>query len=671
MGESMVIGIINNAILLLGLGILFSLIPLDNLKAKTSYKIMIGVFISAIVIFIMLSPFEIAAGVVLDTRSILISVAAFFFGPIPTMMTIVSASILRIHQGGAGTLTGVLVIFSSGIIGHLFRKFRYNKIKNRKYYRLFELYLFGIIVHVVMLLMFFTLPASIRIPILQNISLYVLIIYPIVTVVYSALMFIRHDNVINTNKLLRSQHNFVVAVEEAPIPIAIHTDDGEVIMVNKAWTSLSGYTIDDIPTIFEWAKKAYGIDDYDKVIISIQKLFSIEGKTHEGEIKIKTKNNQIRTWDFSSSSLEVLSDGRKSVLSVATDVTERRKLEKKLTRLSFHDELTGLYNRRFYETEIARLNTKRNYPLTLLMGDVNGLKIINDSFGHLIGDNLLKTTANVFKNACRTDDIIVRLGGDEFLIVLPSTNLKQAENLADRIKNKLQTHKIEGIGISISFGYASLTLENQSIERVFIAAENAMYQNKLLESPSIRGFALDIILNTIFEIDPKTKIHSENVATYATQIAVAMKLPQTQIMEIKTAALLHDIGKIATPVSILNKTGKLTDEEYEEVKKHSERGYRILSSGPNMENIAIYCLHHHEYYDGNGYPNKLSKEEIPMQSRIISIADSYDAMVSKRSYKKSLTKQEAIEEIKRCSGTQFDPVIADIFIKKVLLKSKN
>ncbi len=198
-----------------------------------------------------------------------------------------------------------------------------------------------------------------------------------------------------------------------------------------------------------------------------------------------------------------------------------------------------------------------------------------------------------------------------------------------------------------------------------------MYQNKLLESPSIRGFAIDIILNTIFEIDPKTKVHSENVASYATKLAVAMKLPQTEIMEIKTAALLHDIGKIATPVSILNKEGKLTNEEYEEIKKHSERGYRILSSGPNMENIAKYCLHHHEYYDGNGYPNRLLKEEIPLQSRIISIADSYDAMVSERSYKDTLTKQEAIDEIIRCSGTQFDPDIADIFIKKVLLKSKN
>ncbi len=671
MSNSIVVGIINNAILLLGLGIIFSLIPLDNQKAKTSYKIMIGAFISAIVIFIMLSPFEIAPGVVLDTRSILISVAALFFGPIPTFMTIVSASVLRIYQGGVGTLTGVLVIISSGVIGHLFRIFRYEKIKDRKYYRLFELYLFGILVHVVMLLMFFTLPKDIRIDVLRNISFYVLLIYPIVTVIYSALMFIRHDNVSNTTKLLQSQHNFVVAVEEAPVPIVIHADDGEVIMVNKAWTSLSGYTIEDIPTTFDWIKKAYNKNDYERAVENIKKLFLTTDKIHEGEIKIKTKDHQIRTWDFYSSALEDLVDGRKSVLSVATDVTERKKLEKKLTRLSFHDELTGLYNRRFYETEIMRLNTKRNYPLTLLMGDVNGLKIINDSFGHLVGDNLLKTTANILKQICRDDDIISRLGGDEFLIILPNTTLTEADKLAERIKHELQTHKIESIGISISFGYASLTAENDSVEKVFIAAENAMYQNKLLESPSIRGFAIDVILNAIFEIDPKTKVHSENVANYATKIAVAMELPQTEILEIKTAALLHDIGKIATPVSILNKDGKLTAKEFEEIKKHSERGYRILSSGPNMEAVATYCLHHHERIDGLGYPNGLSGTAIPLQSRIISLADAYDAMISERSYKKTLTKSEAIEEISRNIGTQFDEKVANVFINKVLLKSKN
>ncbi len=671
MDNSLVMGIINNAILLLGLGVIFSLIPLDDQKTKISNKIIIGAFVSVIVILVMLSPFEIAPGVVLDTRSILISVVALFFGSIPTLMAVFSASLFRIYQGGAGALTGVLVIISSGGIGLLFRIYRFDKIKERKLYRIVELYLFGILVHIVMLIMFFTLPKELRIPILRDISLFVLLIYPIVTVVYSTLMFIRHDNITNTKKLLQSQHNFVVAVEEAPIPVAIHSKDGKFIVVNTMWTKMSGYTIDDIPTTTEWIKKTCLISNTKKVSSNIATLLLTNGQIHEKEIKIKTKDNQIRTWNFYSSILENTVAGEKVVLSIATDVTERRKLEKKLTRLSFHDELTTLYNRRFYETEITRLNTKRNYPLTLLMGDVNGLKIINDSFGHLVGDDLLKTTARVLKETCRDDDIITRLGGDEFLIILPNTTSSQANNLAKRITANLTEHKIKGIGISISFGYASLTSENNSVEKVFIAAENAMYQKKLLESPSIRGFAIDVILKAIFEINSETEIHSKTVANYAAKIAAAMNLPQAEIVEIKTAALLHDIGKIATPVSIFSKKGKLTETEYEEVKKHPERGYRILSSGPNMKEIATSCLHHHERWDGLGYPNSLKGKDIPVQSRIISLADAYDAMISKRTYKTALTKEEAIEEIKRNMGTQFDPEIAKVFINKVLLKSKN
>ena len=287
----------------------------------------------------------------------------------------------------------------------------------------------------------------------------------------------------------------------------------------------------------------------------------------------------------------------------------------------------------------------------------------------LAGDKLLVKTAEIIKEICRTDDIVVRLGGDEFIIILPKTSSQAAEILADRIKRELNKHTVESINISISFGHASKTRDDISIEKIFIEAENLMYQKKLLESPSIRGFAIDIILNAVFEIDPRIKTHSDNVSLCAARIATAMKLSQSEINEIKAAAILHDIGKIVTPVSILTKKGKLTDMEMEEMKKHPERGYRILSSGPNMGNIAKYCLHHHERYDGTGYPSGLSKEEIPLQARIISLADSYDAMISDRDYQKYLTKNEAVQKIKDGMGTQFDPIIAKIFIEEVLEKS--
>ena len=483
MDSIMMMNIITNAILLLGLGILYSFIPIDESKTKLSYKIMIGGVLSLIVIFVMLNQFPIAEGIVLDARSILICVSALFFGPIPTIMAIISAAILRIYQGGIGMTVALPVLVTSGLIGFLFRKYRYDKIKDRKIYRLFELYLFGLVVHIVMLLFFLVLPKDIRFDVLKDISLYVIIVYPIITVIYSALMFMRYDNITRNNLLIKSQHNFVVAVEEAPIPMVIHAEDGEVITVNQTWEDLSGYSIKDIPTLSYWVKKAYSKDKYNKAMKNIKHLFDNDVKVHEGEIKIKTKSGETRTWDFYSSSLGTLPDGRKTLLSVATDVTERRELKQRLIDLSFHDELTGLYNRRFYAEELKRLNTKRNYPLTLLMGDVNGLKQINDTFGHLAGDLLLTTAANVIKKICRQDDIVVRLGGDEFMIVLPKTTSKEAEYLANRITKELSTHSVESINVSISFGWASITGKNTSTEKVFIEAESAMYKNKSKKIP--------------------------------------------------------------------------------------------------------------------------------------------------------------------------------------------
>ncbi len=521
-----------------------------------------------------------------------------------------------------------------------------------------------------MLVMFLALPTNIRWDIIKEIHLVVLLIYPITTVVYSVLLFLRYDRTTSDNLLVQYQRSYVVAVEEAPIPIVIHTDDGEVITINQTWFDLTGYTKEDIPTIKEWTTKAYPKDKHEKALRNVKNIYKSTKKVHEGEAHIKTKFGTTIVWDFYSSPLGTLPDGKKAVLSVATDVTQRKHLEKKLMHLSYHDELTGLYNRRFFEVELKRLNTKRNHPLTLLMGDVNGLKLINDSFGHLAGDELLKTTANIIKNACRQDDIISRLGGDEFIIILPNTSQKTTEDIVKRIKEDMKNHSIESIELSVSFGFSSITSELQEVENVFTEAENAMYQNKLFESPSIRGYAIDIILNTLFEIDPETKIHSERVSLCATRLAEAMGLSQLEIQEVKTAALLHDIGKIATPVSILNKEGKLTEEEMNEIKKHPEKGFRILCSGPNMENIAKYCLHHHERYDGKGYPNGLSKENIPLQSRIICLADAYDAMISERTYKKRLTKEETILEIKNNMGTQFDPELATIYIEKILAHLK-
>ncbi|MBN2604277.1 MAG: diguanylate cyclase, partial [Bacilli bacterium] len=525
----------------------------------------------------------------------------------------------------------------------------------------------GVIVHIVMLIMFLLLPSDIRFTIIKAIIPYVLILYPIFSVILGAIMFMKNDILLQNDLLLQSKENFERAIESAPIPMAIYNTRGEIIKVNNEFTQISGYDIKDIPTIQDWAEKAYK-GRANKAIHNIHKIYETEDRVYEGEIKVYTKNNNTRLWDFYSSSIGTFPDSGKVILSIAIDVTDKKEINDRLEYLSFHDEMTGLYNRRFFETEVQRLHTKRNYPLAVLVGDINGLKVVNDSFGHLVGDELIIAAAKTLKNAFRSDDIIARIGGDEFVILLPKTSEIETETLVERIVRELEMTFVQNLQLSISFGTGYIYSEEDTYEKAFIDAENKMYKNKMIDSPSVRGLTIDTILNTLFEKDGKTKIHSENVSKIAVMIAQELGYNHDKIQEIKAAGLLHDIGKIVTPLSILNKSTKLTSEDYEEILKHPEIGYRILDSGSNMGNIAKIVLHHHEHYDGTGYPMKIKGEAIPVESRIITIADAFEAMTNERIYRPALTINEAIEEIKRCKGTHFDPYIADVFINNVVNK---
>lgn len=337
----------------------------------------------------------------------------------------------------------------------------------------------------------------------------------------------------------------------------------------------------------------------------------------------------------------------------------------KIKYLNYHDYLTGLCNRMFYEEELKRLDTKANLPLTILMGDVNGLKLINDSFGHSVGDELLKKAAEVINKGCRGSDIVARTGGDEFIILLPQTDSLQTEKIIKRIKNLLLEEKIASLDVSISFGHVTKTDENDKIQGVLKRAEENMYSNKLYESPSMREKTIDMIIKTLHEKNKREEQHSHRVSKLCQNMGQALGMSEHKINELKTVGLLHDIGKIAISESILNKAGKLTDDEWNEIKRHSEIGYRIISTVNEMSQMAEYILSHHERWDGKGYPRGLKGEEIPIESRIISIVDAYDAMVSERPYRVALGAEAAMHELEKNKGTQFDPIMVNIFIDKV------
>jgi len=351
---------------------------------------------------------------------------------------------------------------------------------------------------------------------------------------------------------------------------------------------------------------------------------------------------------------------------VFRDFSGRRLEEKKVEFLSYHDQLTGLYNRRFYEEELMRLDTRRNLPLAIVMGDVNGLKLFNDSFGHTAGDALLKRVAQVMQAGCRADDILARLGGDEFVLILPKTDAIGAEQLIQRIKGLLANEKIGAIDISVSFGYEVKRAEHERMLDVFKGAEDHLYRHKLYESLSMRSQTIRLVLNALFEKTPREMRHSRRVSELAELIAVKMGLSEEAVSNLKTAGLMHDIGKIGIDEAILNKTATLSEVERQDIQRHPEIGYRILNSVSEFSEIAASVLEHHERWDGLGYPRGLKADEICLEARIIAIADAYDAMTCSRTYRGVLTPGEALAEVQRCAGTQFDPAIVGLFSNELL-----
>jgi diguanylate cyclase (GGDEF)-like protein/PAS domain S-box-containing protein len=441
----------------------------------------------------------------------------------------------------------------------------------------------------------------------------------------------------------------------------IDKENGDILEVNESACNIYGYSREEMLNL-KSMDMSYEPDETAKA--------AKEMDTEQVEIPLrfhKKKDGIVFPVEITATLLNW--KNKNALLVVSKDITERRQTENNLIYLSYHDQLTGLYNRRFFEEELLRLDTRRNLPLSIAMGDVNGLKLVNDSFGHLKGDQLLKSVALVMRKVCREDDILARLGGDEFAIILPNTSETDAEKVVTRIMDNAATEKIEGLGISISFGYQTKITDDKDINLIMKETEERMYRLKLNESSSMRNKTITLIMNTLFEKNKREMEHSERVSEICVSIATEMDFDKNSINRLRTVGLMHDIGKIGIEESILNSQTTLSPTEWIEIKKHSEIGFRILKSSTDFADIAEDVYAHHERWDGQGYPRGIKEEDISIFARIISVADAFDAMVSERPYRvhqKSMEINDAIDEIRKNAGTQFDPQVAKIFVEKVM-----
>ena len=361
-------------------------------------------------------------------------------------------------------------------------------------------------------------------------------------------------------------------------------------------------------------------------------------------------------------------DGSTSSIKVLNDVTERKEMEARLKYLSLHDPLTGLYNRNYFEQEMRRLRQMRHTPIGIIVCDVDGLKLINDTLGHESGDTLLKVAAKTISKSFREGDMIARIGGDEFALLLPNCSREKIENAVHRIRNAVDAYNAANpeLLLSISVGFAVSTNMQVNMDELFKEADNNMYREKLHSSKSARSAIVQTLMRTLKARDFITEGHADRLQELVVALANNIGLPERNIADLRLLAQFHDIGKVGIPDRILFKPGLLSDDEVNEIRQHCEIGHRIAQSAPDLGTVADWILKHHEWWSGEGYPLGLKGDEIPLECRILAIADAYDAMISDRPYRKAMSPRKAMAELKKCAGVQFDPDMTERFIKIIV-----
>ena len=351
------------------------------------------------------------------------------------------------------------------------------------------------------------------------------------------------------------------------------------------------------------------------------------------------------------------------LIGSARDNTKQKKLEEKLKTLSYKDSLTGLYNRTYFYEKIEEIVSEENFNIGVVVGDLNGLKVVNDAFGHAKGDIYISTVAKILKDACKEQDAYVfRWGGDEFITLLINATETDCKNYISKVDDLCKNIKGSQFNIAISQGYSIFNNENNDIDDVIKKADKILYRNKEFNKTEGSRQMLEKIKNDLSDKGIETSEHIDNIVSYCIKMGECMNLRYDEIQKIRLLALMHDIGKSGIDEKILLKSERLTEEEYNIAKTHVEIGHKIASMTPQISHIANEILSHHEKWDGSGYPRGLKGEEIPILSRILSVVHSYDIMVSGCIYKDKISKEEAIEVLKNNSGTQFDPNIVDIFL---------
>ena len=400
-----------------------------------------------------------------------------------------------------------------------------------------------------------------------------------------------------------------------------------------------------------------------EVIVATENLATMMNNYIDERIARERMISSILSWVLAGSMIILVVSWYVSIQLWRVNVKKKQEKDREVNYLSYHDSLTGLHNRAYLDAEMNRIDNEEHLPVSVIMLDFNGLKLINDTYGHGVGDEILKKGAELLQNTCREEDVLARWGGDEIVIVLANTPQNATQSICKRIIEECRKTYKDGIPVSMALGTATKTsLKEDDLFKLLQEAEDQMYEHKIIEGRSARSATLEALQKTLLENSCETEEHTRKVEEISMLIADQLDLPDSQKSSLSLLAKLHDIGMIDVPGEVLTKPGSLSEDEWALVKKHPETGYRIARSTRDFAPIAEGILHHHECWDGSGYPEGLSGSEIPLLARIVAIADALEVMISGRPYKEARPLNQIVEELKNCAGKKFDPELVEIVL---------
>lgn len=401
---------------------------------------------------------------------------------------------------------------------------------------------------------------------------------------------------------------------------------------------------------------------YDHILAQLMTKWSFQVVEEEKQRVYKLTSGKHNRY-FAQKETPILyrGDNNGSIITVE-DISDERNYLERIERIAKIDGLTNLYNRTYFDKVVGEWPLDPQTRVVVFFGGLNSFKLINESFGPLVGNEVLQKVAQKLVELSPQESFVARTGGDEFAIIIEDMSDQEADALRATLELEVNKIVVRHANVSITMAYDLYEGQEASLSLVTLNAINKMYRKKLNESQSSRSAMINSLKIALEQSNYETKAHADRTERLALEIGKRVGLNDSQLCDLSMLSSLHDLGKIAIPDHIINKPGKLTAEEFDIIMTHPQKGYVMAIASPELVHIADGILHHHERWDGKGYPDGLKGEETSIEARIICIVDAYDVMTNVRPYKAAMTMEDAIVELKRCRGTHFDPHLVDVLI---------